>query len=65
MSSKTQLYDNGKWKTIDHAELKRRDKFRMFNNGKKVRGNKGQIVFTAKSDAYYNEESKKVLVDIL
>ena len=64
MNVKTQLYDNDKWVTVDFAEIKRRDKFRMFKDGNKVRGNKGEIVFTAKSDAEYNEEYKKVIVDI-
>jgi len=64
MSRKTQVYTNDGWTTIDFAELDHGDKFRMFDDGKPVRGTKGEVVFTAKGKPYYNEEVEALTVDI-
>ena len=51
-----QILKDDEWTNINFEELKKDNKFRLFDDGVLVKDNDGFSIFTALNDAYMNEE---------
>jgi hypothetical protein len=51
-----QVYREDKWQEIEFEELKKDDKFRMFDNGIPVKDDKKNFQWIALSDAFLNDK---------